>query len=61
MGRLAPSVERGLTDFLEREINLHLKTESIKIQMKGRYDWNLNAAFNCCDVTQEGFLNGRNI
>lgn len=33
MGRLPPSVERGLTDLLEREINLHLKTESIKINM----------------------------
>lgn len=61
MGRLAPIVERGLTDFLEREINLHLKCESIKVTMKGRYDWNLNAAFCCCDTTQEGFLNGRNI
>jgi Ca2+-binding EF-hand superfamily protein len=61
MGRLAPSVERSLTDFLEREINLHLKTEGIKVNMKGRYDWNLNAAFSCCDTTQEGYLNGRNI
>lgn len=61
MGRLPPSVERGLTDFLEREINLHLKTEGIKINMKGRFDWNLNAAFSCCDTTQEGYLNGRNI
>ena len=61
VGKLNPTVERALTDFLEREINLHLKSESLKIQIKGRYDWNLNSAFNCCDTTNEGFLNTRNI
>lgn len=55
------TVERGLSDFLEREIHLHLQLESLKHQLQSKFDWNLDSAFQCVDTTREGFLSYRNI
>ena len=55
-GRLSQVVERGLCDFIEREIILHLKIESIKNQLLMRFDWNPNVAFQSCDANHEGFI-----
>ena len=55
------TVERGLSDFLEREIHLHLQLESLKHQLQSKFDWNLHSAFQCVDTTREGFLSYRNI
>ena len=55
------SVERGISDFLEAEIHLHLQLESLKSQLQSKNDWSLHAAFQALDVTREGFLNYRNI
>lgn len=44
-GRLASPVEVCLVDFFEREINLHLKLEAMKLHILSRHDWNSQVAF----------------
>ena len=55
------SVERALSDFIECEIHLHLQLESSKSHLHSKHDWSMHGAFQCMDVTREGFLNYRNI
>lgn len=54
---MSPEVERALTEFIEREINLHLRVEAIKNELLLRFDWNTHAAFQNCDANHEGFIN----
>lgn len=60
-GRLTEQLERLLTDFLEKEIALHLRLENMKAQITTRFDWNPSDVFNAVDITHDGFLNHRNI
>lgn len=59
--RLPNNVEKTLTEFLERELNMHLKLESQKQQLHSKHDWNARTAFAMCDVSQEGYLSHRSI
>ena len=47
--KLHESVERGLADFFEREINFHIKNEMLKAQLARLPDWNVRAAYNLLD------------
>ena len=44
-GRLNSPVEVSLVDFFEREINLPLKLEAMKLHLLSRHDWNTQVAF----------------
>ena len=51
----------ALVDFFEREINLHLKLENMKLHLISRADWNSQVAFQMCDAHSEGFLSHRSL
>jgi hypothetical protein len=60
-GRLPEHVEHHLSEFLVKEISLHLSIEMIKRNLHQRHDYNIVDVFNAIDVTHDGFLNYRNI
>jgi len=54
-------VEKGLADFFERELNVHIKMEMLKHQLHKCADWNTRAAFNLLDSQRQGFINHFNL
>jgi len=58
---LAPSVEKDLTELLEREIRWHSRVEVRKHDLQKRYDWTGAAAFNSIDTLRLGFIEHRHI
>lgn len=60
-GRLNEQVEKYLTDFFEQEVQFHSSLFNLKQELHTRFDWNMRDAFNYIDVTQDGFINHRNI
>ena len=59
--RLHDSVEVALADFLEREINFHIKNEMLKNQLLRLPDWNSKAAFNLIDSQRQGYISHFNL
>ena len=55
------SVAKALADFLEREMNFHVKMEMLKYNLHNSVDWNTKASFNTIDNNREGLLNNENI
>tara|TARA_B110000285_G_C15094162_1_gene600898 strand:+ start:303 stop:599 length:297 start_codon:yes stop_codon:yes gene_type:complete len=47
--RLYPAVEKTMTDYFEREMNIHIKMEMLKRAVDMCPDWNTKAAFNLID------------
>jgi len=60
-GRLPEHVEHLLSEFVMREVSLHLRMETIKGNLDKRHDYNIVDVFNAVDTTHDGFLNHRNI
>lgn len=60
-GRLGSPLEVALVDFFEREINLHLKLETMKLHLMSRHDWNTQVAFQMCDCHSEGTLSHKSL
>lgn len=58
---LPPSVEKDLTELLEREIRWHSRMELRKQELQRRYDWTSGAAFNSIDVLRLGFIEHRHV
>jgi Ca2+-binding EF-hand superfamily protein len=50
-----------MAEFLEKEVSLHQRLSIMKNELHMRFDWNLNHAFSDLDVSNDGFLNHRNI
>lgn len=59
--KLHPSVEAGLADFFERELNVHIKMEMLKHQLHKCADWNTRAAFNLLDSQRQGSITHFNL
>jgi hypothetical protein len=59
--RLPYSVEKELTNLLEREISYHNRVERLKVELQARYDWTNRGAFETIDTTRDHALNSRNI
>lgn len=59
--RLPPTVERELTNLLEREIGYHTRVERLKHELHLRYDWTNRAAFETVDSLRDHALNINNI
>lgn len=51
---LHPKVEHALSNFLEREIELHIKLEASKKQLHFCPNWNIKAVFNLLDNKRRG-------
>ena len=47
--KLYPDVEKALCDFIEHEINYHIKLEMLKKTLHLCPDWSNRAAFNLLD------------
>jgi hypothetical protein len=47
--RLHESVESGLANYFEKEINIHIKLEMLKAQILKTPDWDTKAAFKLLD------------
>lgn len=59
--RLLTSLEKEVTNLLEREINFHVRLEKLKRELNIRYDWTARAAFETIDSLRDYTLNHRNI
>jgi len=58
---LPPSVEKDLSELLEREIKWHSTMELKKQELNRRYDWSASAAFNSIDVLRLGYIEHRHV
>lgn len=54
--KLYPAVEKALSEYMEREINIHLKMEMLKRALGLCPDWNTKAAFNIIDSQRQGYV-----
>lgn len=54
--KLHPTVESGLTEFLERELQIHIKMEMLKRVLINQPDWNTRAAFNVIDSQKQNYI-----
>lgn len=59
--RLPATVERELTNLLEREVGYHTRVERLKHELHLRYDWTNRAAFETIDSFRDHALNINNI
>jgi Ca2+-binding EF-hand superfamily protein len=55
------TVEKDLTELLEREIRWHTKLESRKHELMKRYDWSASGAFNVIDFARIGHIEHRHV
>ena len=60
-GRLHPTVEEGLADYFEAEINCHLKLEMLKQTLHRCPGWNTLSAFNMVDSQKTGDITHFNL
>ena len=54
-------MEKGLADFFERELNVHIKVEMLKNHLHKCPDWNNRAAFNLLDSQLTGSISHFNL